>query len=89
VEDDDEEEENPPKRVKKSTAAKSKRRTSGKANGISKGKKSKKSRKSDEVEIEENTNECPMLGYNLFYMINCRGFVRRKGCLGRYYSRMD
>jgi hypothetical protein len=68
--DDDEEEEveKPRKRARKKPSTGGRRGTSGaKTNGVAKGTKGKGGRKPREsdvnVELEENTNECPMLGF--------------------------
>ena len=66
--DDDEDEEmtNPRKRAKKSTFTPRRQSSGSKINGVSKAAKAKKPRKSRKtnisVQIEENTNESPMLG---------------------------
>jgi cohesin complex subunit SA-1/2 len=64
--DDDEEVEKPRKRARKSPPTQGRRRApASKANGVSKtgkAEKPRKSRKSDAAQVEENTNESPMLG---------------------------
>jgi len=72
------------KRARKtsSTTVGRRRSTGTKTNGVAKGTKGKggrKPRKSDtvNVDLKENTNECPMLGYphHKLCWLTCRGIV--------------
>jgi len=72
------------KRARKtsSTTAGRRRSTGTKTNGVAKGTKGKggrKPRKSDtvNVDLQENANECPMLGYSRHKLcwLTCRGTV--------------
>lgn len=68
-EEEEEEVEKPRKRARKAPSAQSRRRASAtKSNGVSKASKAKKPRKPrnrDAGDVEENPNECPMLGKTL------------------------
>jgi hypothetical protein len=88
-EDEDEDDDTPRKRTKKTPPPKAKHRAAAKTNGVSKVKKQRKARKSDTVEVPENTTECPMLGSFTPRRLTVRGVTGRQNSLGRHCPGMD
>jgi hypothetical protein len=71
-EDDQDDEPQPKKRARKNPSSQPKtRQRAKKTNGVSKAKKPRKSRNGKDVEMQENSNESPMLGNPSPFLPNC------------------